>query len=167
MSQGTDHFALLGLEPRPDLDPDDLELRYLRESRKVHPDRAPAGEEAAYAVRAERLNEAFRVLSDPEALVAPGRAPGPLHPRADRAHVPRVPGLRHGAGERVDDARQHPDHRARLEQELRRSSTRCGTGSSPCSGRTVRCCAAARLCHEARYHQRALENLTRQASPAR
>ena len=64
------HFERLGLPAAPDLDLDLAERNYLRLSRTLHPDFQPAGDEAA-AERANeataRLNEAWAVISDPEA----------------------------------------------------------------------------------------------------
>jgi molecular chaperone HscB len=62
------HFAALGLPERFDVDPDDLEIRHLRLSMEVHPDRGDLDDPAAQLNRHHRtaaLNEAHRVLRDP------------------------------------------------------------------------------------------------------
>jgi len=67
-ADGFDHFDLLGFEPAYDIDDAELRRRYLRVSRDIHPDRhgRAATESAALSLRGSaRLNEAYRVLSDP------------------------------------------------------------------------------------------------------
>lgn len=65
---GADHFALLGLSRRFDIDAEDLERRYLDLASKVHPDRF-AGADHAHLRRSMEasaaVNEAYRVLRDP------------------------------------------------------------------------------------------------------
>lgn len=59
------HFELLGVPFKFDLDPAELRTRYLAVSRGIHPDRAGA-DNASLSLRASaRLNDAYRVLSDP------------------------------------------------------------------------------------------------------
>jgi molecular chaperone HscB len=63
-----DHFAVLGVERRFDLDAGALEGRYKELSRKLHPDRfAKADPRARKAAlqRTVQLNEAWRALKDP------------------------------------------------------------------------------------------------------
>jgi molecular chaperone HscB len=63
-----DHFRLLGLEPRYDLDPAELRSRYFHLARLLHPDRlAGRGAELAEAGlrAAAQLNRAHKVLGDP------------------------------------------------------------------------------------------------------
>lgn len=64
----SDPFATLGVEPRFDLDPKELELRHRELSRALHPDRhagaAPAQRRLALS-RAIEVNEAYRLLKDP------------------------------------------------------------------------------------------------------
>jgi molecular chaperone HscB len=63
-----DHFAVLGVERRYDVDPSDLEARYRELTRKFHPDRfAKADPQARRASlqRSVQLNEAWRTLKDP------------------------------------------------------------------------------------------------------
>jgi len=66
---GPDPFAVLGLEPRFDLDSTQLEARFHERSREVHPDRfvgAPAGQRAAALVQTRALNDAYQVLKKPQ-----------------------------------------------------------------------------------------------------
>ena len=68
-----DHFTLLGLPRRLDLDYADLERRYHEASRRVHPDRhqtASPKEQALSVAASAALNRAYRTLRDP---VARGR----------------------------------------------------------------------------------------------
>lgn len=59
------HFELLGVSFRYTLDAAELRQKYLAVSRGVHPDRV-GEDDAALSLRASaRLNEAYRVLSDP------------------------------------------------------------------------------------------------------
>lgn len=66
---GPDPFAVLGIEPRFDLDPAQLEARFRERSREVHPDRfagASAGTRAAALVQTRALNDAYQVLRKPQ-----------------------------------------------------------------------------------------------------
>jgi molecular chaperone HscB len=63
-----DHFAVLGVERRYDLDAGALEARYKELARKLHPDRfAKADPRARRAAlqRTVQLNEAWRALKEP------------------------------------------------------------------------------------------------------
>ncbi len=60
-----DAFDLLGLPAAFDLDPADLQRAYLERAARVHPDLAGGGDDQA-ARESARLNEARRVLGDPE-----------------------------------------------------------------------------------------------------
>jgi len=65
-AEGGDHFTLLGIERKFNLDQNELRQRYLQISRAVHPDYHGTGERAAASViLSARLNEAYRVLADP------------------------------------------------------------------------------------------------------
>ena len=69
LQSGPDPFAVLGIEPRFDLDTAQLEARFRERSREVHPDRfvgAPAGERAAALVQTRALNDAYQVLKKPQ-----------------------------------------------------------------------------------------------------
>lgn len=60
-----DAFAQLGLAPRFDVDPADLERAFFEKSRELHPDRfssAPVAERVAALARARALNDAYRLL---------------------------------------------------------------------------------------------------------
>jgi molecular chaperone HscB len=63
-----DHFAVLGVERRYDLDAGELEARYKELSRKLHPDKfAKADPRAKRAAlqRTVQLNDAWRALKEP------------------------------------------------------------------------------------------------------
>lgn len=63
-----DPFAILGIEPRLDIDVKAAELRHRELSRALHPDRyaqAPANERRMALSRAIEVNEAWRALKDP------------------------------------------------------------------------------------------------------
>jgi molecular chaperone HscB len=60
-----DAFAELGLPPRYDLDPAELERAFFERSKELHPDRfaaAPAAERVAALSRARALNDAYALL---------------------------------------------------------------------------------------------------------
>lgn len=59
-----DPFALLGLQPRFDLDTASIRRAWLAATRELHPDRAGARPEAAEMLA--RINHAKRTLEDPE-----------------------------------------------------------------------------------------------------
>lgn len=65
---GANYYELFDIEQAYDIDPLDLQRRYLNLTRAVHPDRigADAPEVATHSLRTSaRLNEARRVLADP------------------------------------------------------------------------------------------------------
>ena len=68
-----DHFTMLGLEPRFDLDDDDLHRRYVALSRHAHPDfhasETPEVQGLHLRVSAA-LNDAYRTLQDPASRAA-------------------------------------------------------------------------------------------------
>lgn len=62
---GGDAFEQLGLPPRYDLDPAELERAFFERSKELHPDRfasAPAAERVVALSRARALNDAYAVL---------------------------------------------------------------------------------------------------------
>lgn len=91
VTSDTDHFALLGLPRRLDLDLADLERRYHEAARLVHPDRhhGASPEEQVLSVTASAaLNRAYRTLRDP---VARGRYWLELHGDAIGTDNNRIP----------------------------------------------------------------------------
>lgn len=67
---GADHFTLLGLEPRFDLDEADLQRRYVALSRHAHPDYHTGDTEEVQTLHlrvSASLNDAYRTLKDPAA----------------------------------------------------------------------------------------------------
>jgi molecular chaperone HscB len=64
-------FATMGVEPQFDLDTDDLHRRFVTASAQVHPDRSTDPEEQLELARqAAQINQAYRVLADPESRAA-------------------------------------------------------------------------------------------------
>ncbi|MEZ4401775.1 MAG: Fe-S protein assembly co-chaperone HscB [Kofleriaceae bacterium] len=64
-----DPFAVLGLEPRFDLERQALEERFRERSREVHPDRfvgAPAAARTQALISTRALNDAYQVLRHPQ-----------------------------------------------------------------------------------------------------
>jgi curved DNA-binding protein CbpA len=77
----TSHYETLGIPPNATT----IQVRaaYRREASRYHPDHATPGEEATAAVRMAAVNEAYRVLSDPELRKAydeTGSAERPMTP---------------------------------------------------------------------------------------
>ena len=98
LTADVDHFVVLGLPRRLDLDPADLERRYHDASRRVHPDRHQTGSERERGLSlaaSAALNRAYRTLRDP---VARGRYWLELHGDAIGRANNRVPA---GLAERV------------------------------------------------------------------
>lgn len=67
-STSSDAFSLLGLTPRFDVDPQELERAFFERSKELHPDRfasAPAAERVAALSRSRALNDAYQTLKKP------------------------------------------------------------------------------------------------------
>ncbi len=65
-AEGLNHFELLGLAPKFDIDAAALRQKYLQVSRGVHPDHHGESADPDTSVRlSAQLNEAHRVLADP------------------------------------------------------------------------------------------------------
>ena len=65
---GVSHFGLFGLPPKVGLDAGELEAKYHRLSRRLHPDffmNAPVGERIRSLEASARLNEAYKTLKSP------------------------------------------------------------------------------------------------------
>lgn len=65
-----DYYGSLGLEPNLSLSPDDLQQRFYKASKLLHPDRfarASAAERQAALDASSLLNDAYRTLRDPVA----------------------------------------------------------------------------------------------------
>ena len=61
----SDAFGLLGLSPRFDVDPAQLERAFFERSKELHPDRyaqAPAAERVVALTRSRALNDAYQLL---------------------------------------------------------------------------------------------------------
>jgi molecular chaperone HscB len=80
----TDPFALLGVPAQYDLDLADLHRRFIALASANHPDRfLDPGDQADAAERAAQINQAYRVLADPQSraeallslLAGPAQAP--------------------------------------------------------------------------------------------
>jgi molecular chaperone HscB len=124
-----DHFRVLGIERRYDVDLGDLERRYKEMTKVLHPDRFARADERARRAslrRSMQLNEAWRTLKDPvrraEYLlslsgVEVGGEQGSSKPGADgeRVRLPVAPALLMEVmelREGLADARAAHDHPA-------------------------------------------------------
>ncbi len=162
---GLDHFGLLGLEPSPSIDPDELEIRYLKASRKVHPDLNRDREEAELIEASSRLNEAYRVLKDPWRrlpYLAELYSPCILEETKNMAPCFLMEAME--LGEMVEEAHAHPEKALELERDLSQRLDRLQARIEDLLQDTTHADEAARLCHEARYVLRALSNLRREES---
>src|SRR5262249_60374987 len=94
LAPNADLFALLGLARRLDVDPRDLERRYVDLSRAVHPDRfqtgTPRERELSLAASAA-VNRAYRTLRDPVARGRDWLQPPRARPRAHPPPAPPAP----------------------------------------------------------------------------
>jgi molecular chaperone HscB len=91
LAPGADHFAVLGVPRRLDLDGAELERHYHEASRRVHPDRHQTAEARAQALSlaaSAALNRAYRTLREP---IARGRYWLELHGDAIGLDNNRVP----------------------------------------------------------------------------
>jgi molecular chaperone HscB len=163
-----DHFTVLGVPRRYDLDLIDLEARYKDLSRKVHPDRFARADPRARRASLQRtvqLNEAWRALKDPvrraEALLA--LAGVPIAKEGDGAVPPallmEILELREALGEARaagDDAKVHGmavTMRARVDETMNGIAAGLATGT-PEALRDV-----ARLLVALRYDRRFLDEV--------
>jgi molecular chaperone HscB len=130
----TDHFALLGLPRRYDLDPADLQRRFVALSREIHPDfmgdKPP--EEQALAVRVSAdVNQACRVLKDPVLraeylLELSGGASAAGDKSLPDGFLPRIMMLRESVEESLGDGNREAieAHRRETVEERRRACER-------------------------------------------
>lgn len=131
------YFAILGIEPAADVEPAELERRYLELQCRFHPDRhahRPAPQRRAAMETAARINEAYRLLRDPIARfthllalrgaeVSPataGALPAEFLARQMDWHEALADARRNGDPDRVAAlTRELLTERARLEPDLR------------------------------------------------
>lgn len=161
-SSRQDHYALLGLEPSPTVDADSLELKYLKASRKVHPDLNRDVEEAELIEASSRLNEAYETLSDPWKrlpYLAELYSPCILEETKNMAPCFLMEAME--LGEMVEEAHEHPELAEKLEAELQQRLEALRVKIEALLADRSQAAEAARLCHQARYIQRALSNLRR------
>lgn len=157
-----DHYRLLGLEPSPKIDLDDLEMRYLKASRRVHPDLNQDRDELELIEASSRLNAAWETLRDPWKrlpYLAELYSPCILEETKNMAPCFLMEAME--LGEMVEEAHEHPELAEGLEKDLRRRLDRQQARIEDLLEDPGKAAEAARLCHEARYVQRALSNLRR------
>jgi curved DNA-binding protein len=75
-----DHYRVL--QVTRDAEPEVIERAFKALSRKYHPDTGPAEERAQRTRRMQTINEAYRILRDPESRRSYDRGLGPAHPSA-------------------------------------------------------------------------------------
>lgn len=125
---GVEHFGLFGLKRSYDLDPPELQRRFLALSREIHPDffGGKSTQEQALAVRLSAdLNEAYRVLMDPilraeYLLELAGGASSATDKSLPEGFLAEMMTLR----EQVEEALAAGDHAAQEEHRRRASGER-------------------------------------------
>lgn len=161
------YFELLGIEPSPLIDEEQLERNYLEKSREVHPDRLGLDADQDLALQASaQLNEAFTTLKSAWArfpYYLELRQPGLLAENREMTAEKLAEAME--LGEEVEQARPDVQRKNELDKELRARLERLEQEVETLldSGDDLPC--AARLCYEAKYLQRAIENLQRQGDP--
>ena len=154
------HYQLLGIAPSPYIDLDDLEIKYLKASRRVHPDLNQDRDELELIEASSRLNEAWNTLRDPWKrlpYLAELYSPCILEETKNMAPCFLMEAME--LGEMVEDAHAHPEMAEALEKELRQRLDKLQSRIEDLLQDSGKAAEAARLCHEARYVQRALTNL--------
>jgi molecular chaperone HscB len=117
-ASSSDHFGLLGLPARFDLDPKVIEQAFFDRSKELHPDRfanAPAAERVAALSRSRALNDAYQTLKKPvpraEYMLARAGVTIGDNERLDPETIMQVLELR----EELAEARQQSD-RSKIER---------------------------------------------------
>ena len=164
MAADVTHFERLGIPAEPVVDLDLAERNYLRLSRELHPDFQTAGDEAA-AERANeataRLNEAWAVISDPEAraeYLLELRDPGVM----DRSKTlsPAFLAQAMELSEEADEARHNAQAATRLRVQVQADvETRLAEVLDPAAWRDPETGRLAVALHEIRVLQRVLRDL--------
>jgi molecular chaperone HscB len=161
-----DPFEALGLAPTFDLDPDELEARYLALSRACHPDHHAATdplELPGLLARAAAVNDAYRTLRDPwsraRALLDRLDAGAfDRHKRLDPGFLAEAMDL----AEEVDaaEAADAPALETRLRRAVEARLERIA--AALCAGDAA---AAATLIHQSTYFRKALADLAARLGP--
>ncbi len=159
-----DYFALFDLERMARLCPTELELRYLKASRTVHPDRNKNNEDAAIEASA-RLNGAQEVLTNPwqrYPYLAELLEPGVMARTKNLDQMFLIEAME--LGERVDEVRGNAQKASSLSSEVDASLISMAHEIEDCltPGTSLSIEKAATLCHKATYLRRALEILKRE-----
>lgn len=158
-----DAFDLLGLEPRFDLDPAEVQRAFLAQSARLHPDRQ-TGDELAAA----RLNTARQTLADPEqrATALLLRLGGPSKEQDRTLPDGFLPAMME-ARERLEDARAARDAAAVdawLEWAEGRRREHVAQVSGLFAGQPVDVRAVRRELNAWRYIERMIEQIDGQGS---
>ncbi len=153
-------FAVLGLEPRMDLSAEDLEQTYLSLSRETHPDAHPgaaAADQVQILSRSADINDAYKVLKDP------WRRAGAIlelrQPRIMNETKQLDPAFLMEAMEQAEavagcEENDRPALLARLDAQVDECLEQITAAIHQGHNRE-----AAVLLHQARYHQKALQDL--------
>lgn len=174
-----DHFALFGLERRFELELERLEAVYHALQQRIHPDRfatRTATERRFSLEHVTRLNEAYRILSDPVAragylLTLLGHAPAQGGGGANPAFLLEVMELRE-ALEAVDtQAGDAPQRLERLRREVERRMAAdleqvAGLLAGVVVGEGERLAKVAGYLDQSRFHHRFLEEVERKEERA-
>ena len=153
-------FAVLGLEPRMDLCAEDLEATYLKLSRETHPDAHPgaaAEQQVQILSRSADINDAYKILKDPwrraRALLELHQ-PGIMDQTKNLEPTFLMEAMDQAEQVARSDVAQRPTLMARLDAQLLECLQQITDSITTGNHRE-----AAVLLHQARYHQKAKQDL--------
>ncbi|PIE22612.1 MAG: hypothetical protein CSA62_11605 [Planctomycetota bacterium] len=160
-----DHFTRLHIKRDPAVCPTTLEIRYLRASRLVHPDTNNDTSGQAAIEASALLNEAQRILAKPwerYPYLAELLVPGVMDATKQLDPIFLMEAME--LGEEVEAARQQAEARIEKQYEIEGKLVAYAHEIEELlrSENDDKVRKAARLCHEAKYYQRALEILKRE-----
>jgi len=153
-------FAVLGLEPRMDLSPEELEQTYLSLSRETHPDAHPGAtseEQVQILSRSADINDAYKVLKDPwrrARAILELRQPGIMDETKQLEPAFLMEAMEQAENVASCKAGDHPTLLAHLEAQVDQCLAQITTAIHQGHHRT-----AAVLLHQARYHRKAHHDL--------
>ncbi|MHC4921273.1 MAG: Fe-S protein assembly co-chaperone HscB [Planctomycetota bacterium] len=153
-------FAVLGLEPRMDLPVADLEQAYLSLSRETHPDANPgvtAEEQVQILSRSADINDAYKVLKDPwrrARAILQLRQPGIMDQTKHLDPAFLMDAMEQAEAVARCDAADRPALLARLDARVQECLAQITAAIDQDHDRE-----AAVLLHQARYHQKAHQDL--------
>ncbi len=153
-------FAVLGLEPRMDLSAENLEQTYLSLSRVTHPDAHPdstAEEQVQILSRSAEINDAYKVLKDPwrrARAILELREPRIMNETKQLDPAFLMEAMEQAEAVAGCEENDRPALLARLDAQVEECLAQITAAINKAHDRE-----AAVLLHQARYHQKALQDL--------